>query len=126
MKIDFETFVNGINDDKKFNDFKARLALIESKKNTATNKIDYPAIKIEEPISLPQKPQKESFNIVNPTKVKPAEADLNFKEKMSLLKENSEKGLLGSGSPIKVKINESDQNDLNELMLSLHPKTEED
>jgi len=108
LNIDFESFVNGINDEKKYNDFKARLKILENKKNSA-EKIEI-AIKIEptpvasEPIKTLEK--KESNPNLNENQIKNNNSENQIKDKATL--------------------NNIEQMDPNELMLSLHPKTEAD
>ena len=137
LNIDFESFVNGINDEAKFNDFRNRLLILENKKRSALNETPKPqeiAVKIEEPFvdhkkydkSFEEKDQTPKNKNQSTQSNQPVQTQQN-----QILGKQNESQQTQKPKPLvnPVDINKqniSEPNDTNELILSLYPKNEED
>lgn len=146
LNIDFESFVNGINDEAKFNDFRSRLQILENKKMSALNetiknevkKTAEPpkppeiSVKIEEPNIDPGSAKIKEKTVLEKEKYQINQnlSNQNFQNQQIQAKTNqtlpqtiqNQKG--GDGGSTKQNISET--NDGNELILSLHPKNDDD
>lgn len=128
LNLDFESFVNGINDETKFNDFKNRLTILENKKNTSI-KLDL-SVKIEEiPEPITEKKEisikflsEKNEGTFNQKKEK-AKIPTNQGEEKPQFIEIQSKNIQNSTKMINPAL---EQLESNELILSLHPKTEAD
>ena len=150
LNIDFESFVNGINDEAKFNDFRSRLQILENKKMSALNettknevkrteptKPSEIAVKIEEPYIDPRSTKINQKTVVEKEKAQINQNQLNqnvqnqqIQTKANQTQTNQTlpqtiQNQKGDGSGI-IKQNTSENNDGNELILSLHPKNDDD
>lgn len=138
MNIDFETFVNGINDESKFNDFKTRINIIEKKKkialeNAALNestRICLPKEIFDEKIESDQNYTPKKKYQINPLPIFPQEIQnddnsnitKNAETNINMNMENNDKQPQSTILPHN-KDNKESQED---LFLSLHPKTNSD
>lgn len=138
LNIDFETFVKGINEESKFNDFKKRINIIEKKKRIALEKA---AINESTKICLPKEILNEKIESyqtyfpeipknnyqINPTPVPPPENKNN--EISKNIDTNANMNIDSNDkqqSTVPLNKDSKELQDVQDLMLSLHPKSNSD
>ena len=144
LNIDFESFVNGINDEAKFNDYRSRLQILENKKMSALNettkndvkktetttKPSEIPIKIEEPYNDPGSAKINQKTVAEKEKAQINQNQLSQNVQNQQIQTKANKTQSNQNLPQTTQNqkgdNISENNDGNELILCLHPKNDDD